>query len=86
MVKKRIPLPGRGKRGGARCIAYQSDHHTFFMYGFAKNERDNIDADELEAFRILAADLQRYDAASIARAIEADQLSEVDLPPLSRTS
>jgi hypothetical protein len=78
VVKKRIPLPGRGKRGGARCIvAYWSDHHTFFVYGFAKNERDNIDADELEAFRILAADLQRYDAASIAQAIEADQLSEV---------
>jgi hypothetical protein len=47
------------------------------MYGFAKNERDDIDADELEAFRILAADLQRYDAASIARAVEANQLSEV---------
>lgn len=78
MVKKRIPLAGRGKRGGARCIvAYQSDHHTFFVYGFAKNERDNIDADELEAFRILAAGLQRYDAASIVRAIESDQLSEV---------
>ena len=66
------------QRGGARCIvAYRSDHHTFFMYGFAKNERDNIDADELQAFRILATDLQRYDAASIARVIEADQLSEV---------
>jgi hypothetical protein len=78
VVKKRIPLAGRGKRGGARCIvAYRSDHHTYFMYGFAKNERDNIDADELEAFRILAADLQHYNAASIARAIEADQLSEV---------
>ena len=78
VVKKRIPLQGRGKRGGARCIiAYRTDHHTFFMYGFAKSERDNIDAEELEAFRILAAALQRYDAASIVRAIEADVLSEV---------
>jgi len=78
VVKKRIPLPGRGKRGGARCIvAYQLEQHTFFMYGYAKNERDNIDADELNAFRIFANELQRYDEAMLARAVEAGQLIEV---------
>jgi hypothetical protein len=39
VYKKRIALPGRGKRGGARTlIAYRRGQAVFFMYGFPKNE------------------------------------------------
>lgn len=55
VVKKRVALPGRGKRGGARTLlAYRIADRAFFVYGFAKNERDNIDDKELKALKQLA--------------------------------
>jgi len=56
VVKKRVALPGRGKSGGARTlVAYQCGSRAFFVYGFAKNERDNIDARELNVLKHLAS-------------------------------
>jgi len=79
VYKKRIALPGRGKRGGARTlIAYRSGRMMFFMYGFPKNERDNIESDELKALRLLAKKLLGYDAQDLTKAIEAGELIEVD--------
>lgn len=78
VYKKRIALPGRGKRGGARSlIAYRSGHVMFFIYGFPKNERDNIESDELKALRLLARELLGYSEQSLAKAIEAGELIEV---------
>ena len=78
VYKKRIALPGRGKRGGARSlIAYRSRHVMFFIYGFPKNERDNIESDELKALRLLAKELLGYSEQSLAKAIEAGELIEV---------
>ena len=52
VVKKRIALPGQGKRGGARTIvATKMAGRWFFLYGFGKNERANIDKDELKVFQ-----------------------------------
>ena len=37
VVKKRVALPGRGKRGGSRTlVVYQQADKAFFVYGFAK--------------------------------------------------
>lgn len=78
VYKKRIALPGRGKRGGARTlIAHRSGHAVFFMYGFPKNERANIESDELKALRLLARELLGYNEQSLTRAIEASELIEV---------
>ncbi len=36
LYKKRLPVHGRGKRGGARSfIAYKTKNRTFFMYAGA---------------------------------------------------
>ena len=49
VFKKRIALPGRGKRGGARTLlATNRDDRWIFLYGFPKNERDNITRQELQ--------------------------------------
>ena len=38
VVKKRVALPGRGKRGGSRTlVAFKQGGKAFFIYGFAKN-------------------------------------------------
>lgn len=58
LVKKRVGLAGRGKRGGARTlVATNKNKRWFFVFGFEKNERANIDADELEALQELAKQL-----------------------------
>ena len=78
VYKKRVALPGRGKRGGARTlVALRKTHHAFFIYGFAKNERDNIDARELEALRRLAGELLRYNSRQLHQALEHGELIEV---------
>ena len=58
LVKKRVALSGRGKRAGARTLlATNRDDRWFFVFGFEKNERANITADEKDALQALAQDL-----------------------------
>ena len=58
VVKKRIGLAGRGKRGGVRTlVATNKGNRWFFVFGFEKNERDNISDAELQALQDYAADL-----------------------------
>ncbi|MES2585531.1 MAG: type II toxin-antitoxin system RelE/ParE family toxin [Pseudomonadota bacterium] len=48
VFKKRVALPGMGKRAGARTlVAGKFSRKWFFLFGFAKNEKDNINDDEL---------------------------------------
>lgn len=55
LVKQRLARPGRGRSGGFRTvIAIKHGDLAVFLYGFAKNERSNIGADELAEFRRLA--------------------------------
>lgn len=80
VFKKRVALPGRGKRGGARTlIAYRSGTAMFFMYGFPKNERANITNEELKALRLLARELLSYSEHSLATAVVAGELIEVSI-------
>ena len=58
VVKKRVALPGRGKRGGVRTlVATNRGDRWFFLYGFAKSDRENITAPELDELKSVAADL-----------------------------
>ncbi len=50
---------------------------AFFLYGFAKNERDNIDIKELKALRLLASQLLGYNPSALNQAIRAGELIEV---------
>jgi len=57
VYKIRIPRPGEGKSGGYRVIVFfRSEEKTFFVYGFAKSDRDNIGRGELRAFKNDAKD------------------------------
>ena len=78
MVKKRVALPGRGKRGGSRTlVAYRKADKAFFVYGFAKNERVNISTNELKALKLLATQLLSYTNPALIKAINAGELIEV---------
>ena len=78
VVKKRIALPGQGKRGGARTIvATKMAGRWFFLYGFGKNERANIDKDELKVFQEVAKELLGFDHRQLATALAAGEIVEV---------
>jgi hypothetical protein len=49
-----------------------------FVYGFAKNERDNIDVDELEYWRGVARALLTMTEAQLKMLIEQRELMEVN--------
>ena len=54
LFKKRIAIPGQGKRGGWRALlGFQAGKKAFFLYLFSKNSRDNIEDDEMKALKRL---------------------------------
>ena len=78
IIKKRVALPGRGKRGSARTlVATNSANRWFFVFGFEKNDRDNINAKELSALKALASDLLRLGVHELSAAVTATTLQEI---------
>lgn len=78
LMKKRVALPGRGKRGSTRTlVATNHLDRWFFVFGFEKNDRDNLSASELSALKTLAADLLRLGLAQITTAVAANTLQEI---------
>ena len=78
VLKQRVARQGAGKSGGFRTIIlFKAGTLAVFVYGFAKNERSNIHAEELTAFRLLAAEVLAYDAAALAKAVSAGAFTEV---------
>lgn len=78
ILKKRVALPGQGKRGGARTIvATQMAGRWFFLYGFKKKERSSIDKDELKALQEVAKELLGFDNRQLAIALAAGEIVEV---------
>jgi hypothetical protein len=78
LYKKRVALRGRGKRGSARTLlAYQVSEKAFFIYGFMKNEKENISPKELKAIKLIATNLLSYNEEALQAAIKAGELKEV---------
>ena len=78
VLKKRIALPGMGKSGGTKTlVATNKGSRWYFVFGFEKNERDNIEPDELAAFKRLAADLLKLADNQLDTAIRAGALTEI---------
>ena len=78
VVKKRIGLASRGKRGGARTlVATNKGNKWFFVYGFEKNDRANIADDELQALQDVAAELLVRTGRQLDVAVEDGSLQEI---------
>jgi hypothetical protein len=58
-------------------VAFRSKHRAVFMYGFAKNERANIDADELKTLQDLATSWLGATEQQIEQAVRDERLDEV---------
>ena len=78
IFKKRVALPGRGKRGSVRTlIATNQGDRWIFMYGFEKNERENITQAELTAIQGIARDYLEFSEPVLMAIIACGQLEEV---------
>lgn len=58
--KRRIPLPGRGKRGGARIITLHlgEEFPVYAVFIYAKNERENLSAAQARTLNRLVIDIK----------------------------
>ncbi len=78
VFKKRIGIHGRGKSTSTRTLlAFKERECAFFIYGFAKNERDNVDDLELKAIKTYARELLGYSAMELENAESAKILIKV---------
>lgn len=78
VLKKRIGLAGRGKRGGARTlVATNKGDRWFFVFGFEKNVRATISTDELEALQDIAQALLERNVQELELAVADGSLEEI---------
>lgn len=78
LIKLRIPRIGQGKSGGYRTIvAYKRHNIAIFLFGYAKNERENIEDDELESLKEIANAWLKCKEQEINRSLENGTLKEL---------
>jgi hypothetical protein len=80
LIKQRIGRRGEGRSGGY-LIAFRTKHRAVFLYGFAKNERDNIGPNELLSFRRLGQGWLAADANQLKESLADESIAEVDGDP-----
>jgi len=78
LIKQRVARPGGGRSGGYRTvIAYHAARRSVFLYGFAKNERNNIEARELDGLKNLAQVFLNLSDEEIGKALDANEMKEL---------
>jgi hypothetical protein len=78
VYKKRIPMAGRGKRGGARTILGSNlGTRWFFLFGFEKSERATIEPRELVVLQKTAAALLEMDPKLLEYSMVEGELLEI---------
>lgn len=78
VYQQRVAGTGQGKSSGFRMLlAHRTSEHVFFVFGFAKNERDNITQAELHALKAQAKLLGEFSTDQMAGALLCGALIEV---------
>ena len=79
LFKIRVAREGSGKSGGFRTLlVYRKDYRAVFLYGFGKNEQDNINNSELTIFKKFGTDLLSMSESNIIKAIEDGELFSLE--------
>ena len=79
LYKKRVARTGKGKSGGFRTlVATNRGDRWFFIFGFAKNERDNINKKEKDALKKLASYYLSLSLEALLKAKQSIELIEVN--------
>lgn len=79
LYKKRVARTGQGKSGGLRTlVATNRGDRWIFVFGFAKNEQDNINKKEKDAFKKLADYYLSLSVQVLLKAQQSKELIEVN--------
>ena len=85
VIKQRVARSGQGRSGGFRTlIAYRAQSRAVFLFGFAKNELDTIDAQDLDDLREAARAFMNLDDDGIDTAKAEQKLTEVQCEKVSQ--
>jgi hypothetical protein len=78
VYKKRIARKGEGKSGGYRGIVFfRREDKLFFVYGFAKSQRDNIDEKEERGYKGTAKEYFAYSDETLMALKKKGKLIEI---------
>jgi hypothetical protein len=78
VFKKRVALPNRGKSGSVRTlIATNKNNRWFFMFGFEKNQRDNIDKSDLKFLKQAAKKMLSFSDELLDITLQIKELEEI---------
>ena len=70
LFKVRVKRENSGKSSGFRTIiVYQENEKAIFLYGFGKNEKENIDKSELQYLKKLGSDLLALNSEQLEESI-----------------
>src|ERR1035438_1921192 len=78
VIKQRIARPGQGRSKGYRTIIlFRRGTTAFFVYGFAKSQRANINEDEKEQFKEAAKHVLGLTEKQLAELLKRGDFMEV---------
>lgn len=78
VIKQRIPRPTQGRSKGYRAIIlFRRGERAFFVYGFSKSQRANIDADEARQFKEAARHVLGLNEEQINELLSRGDFAEV---------
>jgi hypothetical protein len=78
VIKQRIARPGQGKSRGYRTIIlFRRGARAFFVYGFAKSQRANVNDDEDEQFKEAAKHVLGLTEKQLAELLKRGDFMEV---------
>lgn len=80
IYKVRVKRANKGKSSGFRTIVvYKKGDRAIFLYGFGKNEKDNIDKTELQYFKKLGKDLLSLEFVQLEQSIKQEILFDLEV-------
>ena len=78
VLKQRISRPGEGKSGGFRVIVcFRQAQRAFFVHGFAKSDKANLDTEEVKIYKKLAKLLFALSDDALGKALKNKEFTEV---------
>lgn len=78
LIKQRIARTGGGKSGGFRTLVFfRAETRAVFIFGFAKSDRANLDADEEATLKKAARLTLSFSEAQMDAEVAAGRLMEV---------
>jgi hypothetical protein len=78
LFKKRLARLNAGKRSGFRVLyVHHVANHIFFVFGYQKNDMENVSKEELDDFKALSSKLSNLNDEQLNQLIVANSFIEV---------